>query len=107
MKIGLFYEDKNTGELFMCDNFTRCTYVWINVQGERIQEDKWESAKHMNLTSCKNKEKIKVFSENLNYKVRGLCQKCNRTFVSDFKKYIDERANGSESCPVCGTKLWY
>ncbi|MCY6957880.1 hypothetical protein [Clostridium brassicae] len=107
MKIGLFYEDKNTGELFMCDNFTKSTYVWINKKGESITEDKWDSAKHMNLVACKDNQKIKNFLDDLTYKVMGLCETCNKTFVSNFRKYINEIANGDELCPICGKRLWY
>lgn len=107
MKIGKIYEDKNTGELFMCDNFTRSYYYWINVNGECIEEDKWQAHEHINGWACTDKKRVKAFLENLNYNVRGLCYSCNKTYLSRFKKYINEIACGDEYCPVCGNTLKY
>jgi hypothetical protein len=53
MKIGLFYEDKFTHEVFECINFTRCYYVWKDKSGKEIQELKEQAWKHMNLRAVK------------------------------------------------------
>lgn len=107
MKIGKFYEDKNTGELFMADNFTRSEYYWINSEGETIREEKDEAYEHINGWACTDKKKIKTFLDKLNYNVHGLCYICNKIYVSKFIKYDNESACGDELCPVCGSKLKY
>jgi hypothetical protein len=108
LKIGLFYEDKNTGELFMCDNFTYSFYIWINSKGESIEEDKWEAWKHINNTACKDKVKIKNFLDHLNYNIDGICYKCKKVYSSKFKNYKNEISQGEmEICPICGDTIRY
>lgn len=107
MKIGLFYEDKNTGELFMCANFSYSIYSWINADGKIIMEDKTNAWAHINSSCCTNKTKIKWFLDNIKYEVKGLCCTCNKIHLSNFKRYTNERASGIELCPVCGDKLRY
>lgn len=107
MKIGLLYEDINTNELFICDNFTRYSYIWVNVNGNRIEETKDDAWKHVKHTACKDKGKIREFMKNLNYNVSGFCSECGKVYSSKFVKYENERAVGELiNCPICGHKLF-
>lgn len=107
MKIGLFYEDKHTGELFMCDNFTYSIYVWVSSKGKRINEDKTDAWKHMNPIACKDKQRIKSYLDKLDFTVRGFCYTCDTSSYSKFVKYIKESASGDRCCPTCNTELKY
>jgi hypothetical protein len=107
LKIGLFYEDKITGELFMLHNFTYSYYVYVNVKGEIIDEQKTDAWEHMSNEACKDKEKIKIFLNNLNFTVHGFCDKCNKLRYSKFQRYLKESAHGDELCTVCKTQLKY
>lgn len=107
LKIGDFYEDKITGELFMCDNFTRSKYCLINIKGEYIIEEKNKADVYINGCACTDKDKIKKFLGNLKYNVKGLCFTCNKIYFSEFVRYDNERACGEVICPVCGDKLRY
>lgn len=91
----------------MCDIFTRSQYVWVDVNGNRIDEWKEDAWKHMKTEACKDKIKIKAFLDNLDYTVRGFCNKCNKYHRSKFKKYVDEAAIGDDNCPICDSKLFY
>lgn len=59
MKIGLYYEDKFTHELFKCVNFTYSYYIWKNNKGEIIEEDKFEAWKHINPRAVNYRKKLK------------------------------------------------
>lgn len=107
MKIGLFYKNKENNELLMLHNFTRTYYVWLNCNGEKIEEDKWLARKHISSVACHNQSEIDIFLKNFQYKVTGICYKCNKLYESNFKKYINEIAYGDEKCPVCGDILKY
>jgi hypothetical protein len=65
MKIGLYYEDKFTHELFECVNFTRCYYVWKTSSGETITEDKLKAWEHVNPRAVRSMKRLKNNTRNL------------------------------------------